>query len=407
MKKIDISNIISDSLSSSDEWLSYIIPRLDFFTDNLGEPQLAPAYCFQEHGKGCVFIANQYLKPGKAILEIIKHEVAHLYFGHLKHMKGSNAEKQLKNILFDCSIHHNSADPVVISETVGDVCTYESCGLKILPPLVLFDKMKPKVKQMEMFFKENLNDVLWKQKAPSDVEQQVISNAIEQGIDEAIKDGKLVPASMPKLGGTGHHDSEREYTLEKVKSPKWLKKLRKYISDTVTKDKNLTWRREPRNMIASNILKKGYGPTKGRGRCLFAIDCSYSMDMSEIERCISVLIQCTSNEGIEGEVLFFDTSITNRVSLKNTEKVLELASRMGGGTAYKPVFDYARPDDILVFYTDGYPNDGASAWATDKLNHKPIFVLCDSHIHEHYLTLLNKVGITIPIDKEEDWSEPI
>ncbi len=404
MKKINISNIITDNLTYTDEWLSYVIPRLNFYTDKVSP---APAYCFNEDGKGAVFIQEQYLKSKQGLIELIKHEVAHLYFGHLMHMKGSNAEKQLKNVLFDCSIHHGAANPVILNETVGSVCTYESCGLSILPPLVLFDKMKPKLKQMEMFLKDNLNDVLWKQKAPSKIEQDVLSRSIEQSLIEAEQDGKLLPAGMPKLGGTGHSDEDREYELEKVKSPAWLKELRKQITNSILKDKNLTWRREPRNIIAPDILKKGYGPTKGKGKCLFAVDCSYSMDMSEVQRCISVLVQCTSPEGIEGEVLFFDTQITNRVSLKHEKEILELAGRMGGGTAFKPVFDYANPNDILVFYTDGYANDSSKQWDVNKLQHKPIFVLCEPYISDYYKDMLDQVGTTILIDKEDDWSEPI
>ena len=80
---------------------------------------------------------------------------------------------------------------------------------------------------------------------------------------------------------------------------------------------------------------------------------------------------------------------------------------MGGGTAFKPVFDYANPNDILVFYTDGYANDSSKQWDVDKLQHKPIFVLCEPYISDYYRDMLDQVGTTILIDKEDDWSEPI
>ena len=148
-------------------------------------------------------------------------------------------------------------------------------------------------------------------KSISEVEQQVISHAIEQGIHDAIKDGVKIPdKNFPGLeGGVGHVDNNFEYAYKKVKKPKWVDELRKELSNHSQKYKRLSWRREPKNTIAPNILKKGYAPVKGEHKFLFAIDCSYSVKRELIETVCNIISDVATREGMKGECMFFDSEV--------------------------------------------------------------------------------------------------
>lgn len=95
-----------------------------------------------------------------------------------------DSERQLFNILADCSIHMHIANPKILDK-LGEVCTYKRKGFPVLPPEILFVKLREKIPQLKKWIRENINDVLWKQKGIPDVEQEIITHTLEQGIKEA------------------------------------------------------------------------------------------------------------------------------------------------------------------------------------------------------------------------------
>ena len=390
MEEINIGKYID--FTNDNAWLNYQFDRIEVYT-NTSDTQ--KAYCFSKSGVFCIFISRDYINGEKKVLaEILKHELAHGYFGHLQYIKGKEMHRQLLNILFDCSIHVSAANPKLL----GNVCTYKSCNLPVLPPLVLFEKLKKEV--TKEFIKYHLNDDLWKQKPISELEHQVIKHTIEQGLTEAQENGVEIPVYGQSAGKDGNSlGRELEY-LNNKKSPEWLIQLKKYLIDGIPIKKSLSWHREPKNPIGENILKKGLSLTEPEGKCLFAIDCSYSMEEGPIQSALSALIHCCTKEGITGEAVFFDTKVSKRINIRDKNAILKTARKMGGGTDISPVIREAKPEDLVVCYTDGYFNFHGNV---SKFKRKPIFIITPDGTKNE----ATKWGRVIKMTHDNDWSEPV
>lgn len=394
MQEININKYVT--FKPQDQWLTYQLDRCKIYTAHESH---APAYCFAKKGIFCIFVAMKYLKEGGQVLvELLKHELAHGYFGHLKYIKGKVKDRQILNILFDCSIHVNAADQTVL-QTIGNICTYESCNLPVLPPQLIYENLKQdKSFNQDMFIEKHLNDELWKQKSISDLEHQVIKHSIQEAMQDAQRDGHTVPSDLS--GGIGNiGELGRDLILNGKSSPNWLREIQRYLLDGIPRHKNLSWHREPRNPIGNYIITKGYAPTSSNSKCVFAIDCSYSMDTQYIESALHAVTNATRNEGIEGDAMFFDSTTTDRIPIYKTTQILDQANSRGGGTDLQPVIDAVNPEDIVIFYTDGYFNP----IDVSKMIRPPVFVL----VPDHNTSTIPKMSPIILIENEDDWTEPV
>ena len=135
-------------------------------------------------------------------------------------------------------------------------------------------------------------------------------------------------------------------------------------------------------------MQRGLATTNGNNRFLFAIDVSGSMNPRIVERGLNNIIQHSGLKGDNHEVIFFDTRISSKYKLKDTYNIYKEARRYGGGTDVKALWEYAKPDDHLVIFTDGYIYD------LSRLQPRtipPIWVLTNE-ISRHYLDQLTRLG---------------
>ena len=105
MKKINIHDYVT--FKGKNTWLLYMVDKIDFFTSK--EPE---AFCFAKKGKFSIHIGQSILdtKDNELLIQLIQHELGHGTLGHLNYMNTlkDDSERQLFNILADCSIHmHN------------------------------------------------------------------------------------------------------------------------------------------------------------------------------------------------------------------------------------------------------------------------------------------------------------
>ena len=395
MRNVNLSKLINYNIQEKDKWILYQLENINCWTDSTKKQT---AYCYSKDGNLNIFISHDIIREGKQLLtETIKHEIYHAYYGHLNGMLHKNkAQRQLLNILYDCSIHQGPVNHSIFTKHNMNPCTYASCDLPILPPHVLYDKMKDNISQS--FILNHLNDNLWEQSPISDVEQSVLQNSIEQALDKAEEEGHALPNGLE--GGTSKGKGREGFEMDIVKNPKWLKELIHTIKNYGQDYKHKSWHREPRQEIGGGIMKRGLTNGKSKTRFLFAIDCSASMSTQDIRICVSAIHSASVREGLQGEALFFDTHVDKKVDIRDTESILKQVELYGGGTEFNCVLQYASPNDILVFWTDG------GAWDlhqlnTDKFIHKPTFVLTTDWKQKWY-SKLGKV-ITVPKEDLTDW----
>ena len=384
----------------NDKWLMYQVPDINFHTDT---KTTNSAYCYAEHGRLNIFISSDWLhKPNDFKIELIKHELAHGMFGHIGFMKGKTvAQRKLFNIVADCSIHVNTANPQILEEHAGKPCTYESCNLRVLPPEFLYHKLweaaQEKMDKFNKWVEENLNDSFWKIKPnkDADLDSQIIKDSISSNIRKAQAEGVHIPGNTLQSAGTnsGVTDVDYDYLFKKpIAKPKWLQKFLQVIHNYNNSERVSSYRREPHNPIHPSIIQKGRAYSNSKSRFLFAIDCSGSMDRKEIDIIVRVISQHLTKG--RHKVLLFDTEISTIFDVNQTKEIEEAIRRFYGGTTIKPVFDYASPEDHVVVYTDGGLYDiKSSLEMTKKFHNKPVFLLTTDwnkriiEKHAHVITI--------------------
>ena len=393
MKKINIHDYVT--FKGKNTWLLYMVDKIDFFTSK--EPE---AFCFAKKGKFSIHIGQSILdtKDNELLIQLIQHELGHGTLGHLNYMNTlkDDSERQLFNILADCSIHMHIANPKILDK-LGELCTYKRKGFPVLPPEILFVKLREKIPQLKKWIRENINDVLWKQKGIPDVEQEIITHTLEQGIKEAQEKGYVVPQGMG-AGTEEGQGTDYEFLFEPVKKDEWIDELLRKVRNRLEYTKTTSWRREPHEEIGNGVLKRGYALGGNKNRFLFAVDVSGSMDLEVVKKGLNNILQHTGIHGEQHEVLFFDTRISKTFRVNQVAEILNEAHNYGGGTSFRPIFEYAKPDDCLVFFTDGgaYDIRGTELYANKMLN-KPIFV----HTGSWYKDSIEKLGERIPVKRTD------
>jgi predicted metal-dependent peptidase len=386
--KINIHEYIT--LKGKDEWLVYQVDRIDFTSDNKAKKK---AYCFSVKGKFNIFLSKDILEheSNEFKVEVIKHELGHGMFGHLMHNKGkTEQQRQLLNILFDCSIHQNLADLSIIEEGMGiSGCSYEKCNLPVLPPLMMYNKLSKKIKQLEDWIKNNLSDTLWKQQI-SEEEQVVITSSIETGLQKAKESGCEPPHTFTN-GGTHVNSEDVEVDLLLDRNPdQWLDTLLRIVRNYGSPDRRLSYKREPRNPIDDSVLQKGLATEITKSKLVFAVDCSGSMNKKIVDRALSTILSLGTQHASH-EVLLFDNKISARFTLKDGEKICESIRTFWGGTDVRPVLSTCKPQDQLIIFTDG----GLVNFELElsKFSNKPIWVLTESY-YKYKLDSLGQVITT-------------
>lgn len=367
------------TLEGDDKWLLYQVDKINFYTD---EDRTETAYCFSDKGKFSIFISKDLLAKDNAFkVELIKHELAHGMFQHLSFNVGkTELERKLFNILADCSIHVSCADGIMLQGV-----TYENMKLPVLPPELLFNKLKPKINQMQDWIEDNLPDteLLWDNEAEK-VESQIISQAIQTGLEEAQAEGCTPSKEFTTVGGSEQTDFEQdhEFMMMEYKKPDWLSQVLRIVKDFSNPSRERTYRREHRNPVDDSILTKGYGNIPDSPDLVFAIDCSGSMSPYVVDRAISQLVQFVP----DSRVILFDTKVTDVFKLHQKAQIMNAIKSYWGGTDIRPVLDIVNKRDKLIIFTDG----GFNTFRFDTEGRSLVYVLTDNY-YEYRLEKTGKV----------------
>ncbi len=142
----------------------------------------------------------------------------------------------------------------------------------------------------------------------------------------------------------------------------WREMLRRFWSETVTSD--YSWMRPNRRHIWAGLYLPGV-TREGVGEIAIAIDCSGSVNPRQLS-----LFEAEVRSILEGQrpprvhVLYFD-SVVHRVDTYGAGERVDLAPIGGGGTNFKPCFDWLDEHGIspqtLIFLTDLHGTFPASA----------------------------------------------
>ena len=186
---------------------------------------------------------------------------------------------------------------------------------------------------------------------------------MEDALDEATKADLeatiLASAEMAKACGDG--SGLVDSILKTLGKPKvdWRNELRAMMTSATNDD--YTYRRPSRRFIGQGL----YLPSlhnDGIGGILVGIDSSASMTQEELGQIATEITQIAGDLSPEFvQVVYCDTDIMGEQRFERGDDI-ELHCKGGGGTRFKPVFDYAKNYHQqlvgIIYFTDMYGDIG-------------------------------------------------
>jgi len=160
-------------------------------------------------------------------------------------------------------------------------------------------------------------------------------------------------AEMAKACGQGSALIDNILKGTGVSRVDWRNEMRAMLTSASNDD--YTYRRPSRRFIAQGVyLPSLYN--EGLGPVLIAVDSSASMTQRELEQIASETQQIFDDlNPAFVRVVYCDTQIQRTQDFQQGDNV-ELSCRGGGGTRFKPVFDYVRdemPEAVgVIYFTD-------------------------------------------------------
>jgi predicted metal-dependent peptidase len=162
---------------------------------------------------------------------------------------------------------------------------------------------------------------------------------------QAKKRGKL-PASLERMIDELVH----------VKTP-WYDILERYFNGKIRD--GWSWKRPNRRFVGRGIYLPGVDYTPRMGKFVAIIDTSCSIGQPELNVFgghINRIIEQCNPESIT--VIYCDAEVNHVDTYEPEDLPLKLTPHGGGGTAFKPAFDYIDEHnldpEIVVYLTDGY-----------------------------------------------------
>lgn len=291
---------------------------------------------------------------------LVGHEVLHLVYDHIGRRDGR--DPKIFNIAADYCVN---AD--LIKHRIGTMITTVPC---------LYDK------QFDGWCAEQVYDWLMENATEQDLEDylnQMLDQHLEgnedgegmsaeerQKIRDEIREAVLSAAKTAK--DAGDIPANVRQMIQDLTEPKmnWREMLPAEIQSVFRSD--YTWMRSSRRSWHMDAILPGSDREK-------MVDVVIAMDASG--SCVGMLKDFLSEvKGIMEQfmayrvtLLTFDTEVYNPqvYTPENMDSLLEYEIMGGGGTAFDPVYEYLKENDIvpekLVWLTDGYP---CGSWGDDS-----------------------------------------
>ena len=181
---------------------------------------------------------------------------------------------------------------------------------------------------------------------PTDVAEA--ERKINANVQQAAQAEKAVGQGSGNDVSSGIIDSRAKISLP------WHEILQDFLLETVLHD--YTWSKPNRRFIGEGVYLPGVDSTPN-GELVFAVDCSGSLDKSELETISGHLTEIIEAVNpLKSYVIYCDQTIRHVDEYEAGEDVV-LEEYGGGGTAFAPPFNWCLANGVhpsaLVYFTDG------------------------------------------------------
>ena len=192
---------------------------------------------------------------------------------------------------------------------------------------------------------------------PSDDDGKPLDDSQKHQLEAEAKIDMIQSAKAAKATGKLPASIERMVTdMVNVTTP-WHEKLERYMTSRI--NDGYSWNRPNRRFIGQGVYLPGtdYKPTMGE--LVVAVDTSGSLNNEELgyfNAHINRILETCTPEKVT--VLYCDYAINGEVEYTPDELPITLKPVGGGGTSFKPVFNwidnYAGEVECLIYFTDGW-----------------------------------------------------
>lgn len=313
---------------------------------------------------------------------VIAHEVAHVTFGH--HTRQGNRDHEKWNIACDYAIN-----PILVK-----------CGFK-LPASALLNPIYENMTAEEIYSKLPPGD---KDDEGGDgngagpgtgtgspdpggcgtVSQPDVTTKAElEQIEAETK--QLVAQAAMTAKQAGKLPAHLERLIEEIMQPKvnWKDVLCTFLQEVSKND--YTFSRPNKRYLQQGLYLPALHSVE-RGKFVMIVDTSGSIDAKQLNEFAAEIQSILSDTASELTVIYCDTEVdADRVQTFEADETCDLKPDGGGGTDFKPGFEYIDEQGIeakaVVYFTDGYCNsfpervEVPTIWAVygDNKNFAPPF----------------------------------
>lgn len=175
--------------------------------------------------------------------------------------------------------------------------------------------------------------------------------ASERDWEAAVNEATIAAKSAGKMPGW----IERS-VVEAVRNPKadWRTLMRRFFDDRAISE--VSWQRPNRRFIWDDLYLPGTKGT-GMGEIVIAVDTSGSISgpiLSAFQNELNAILEDVSPASVH--VVYCDAQIAHTETIEGDDLPVQLHPRGGGGTAFKPVFDWVEENQInpkaMIYLTD-------------------------------------------------------
>jgi predicted metal-dependent peptidase len=318
--------------------------------------------------QGQIYINPAFVNPltVKQIMFLLAHEAMHYMLAHA--LRRKHRDHRAWNVACDKVINDTLIDAKVGEFIDGGVTLHDARNYAA-----------------EELYDENDNDsgggIGSDIGDPSDDDGNPLDEAQIHQLEAQAKIEAIQSAKAAKA--TGKLPAAVERIIEEmlvVKTP-WHQILERFMNGKVRD--GYSWRRPNRRFMASGMYLPGVDYTPKMGEVVIGVDTSGSIGQKELDEFnahINRILETCLPEKVT--VLYCDSQINASTEYTPDDFPIRLTPHGGGGTSFKPVFDWVRDYDgdveVVVYLTDGYGDQTSiktpavdTVWLTTGLKEFP------------------------------------
>jgi predicted metal-dependent peptidase len=211
-------------------------------------------------------------------------------------------------------------------------------------------------------------------------EQQTL--AIEDAYKSAKMHGKM-PGGMERL-----IERQKEHKIE------WYEEVRDFMEKALERG-DYCWTSPSRRYLGHGFVLPGLSEEEILPNIIVVCDTSGSIDDKELEQYAAEISNVLEEFECKFKVIYCDTAVCGEQDFSYEDLPIKLDAKGGGGTRFKPAFDYIKKNNIeteaIIFFTD------MDAWDWPQLKdydpQLPVLWL------DSYGDIVNRVGFRLPFGK--------